>query len=125
MTKIRALKDSPLAKQGEVFESTNLNQYYDYFNICGISLSKERIISWIDEGWFEIVKEKKSLSEKVRSVYDKYMSIKCRDEIVTIAREHAIEIVKEANNEYNVKYFNGGAMDRSDYIIQKLEDKMR
>lgn len=120
MTKIRALKDSPLAKQGEVFEGDE--QYY--FTIGGFCCGRITVDKWIAENWFEIVEERKSLLERIDTFCNSFISINAKIEIVKTAREHAIEIVKDAHTEFYKATYDDDSL-LCDYIIEKLEEKMR
>ena len=129
MTKIRATKDSPLAKQGEVFDGDETQ----HFNICGFYCSKLSVDKWISDGWFEVVEKRETLAKKMLGIvpevsYGKnyshaYVSVREIDNFCTIAREHAIEIAKEAHAEfYQATYGRDSLL--GDYIIQKLEERM-
>lgn len=120
MTKIRALKDSSLAKQGEVF---NLNDdgslIVNNLTTNCFYISKEWLNKAISDVWFSMVEDRETLKDKIMRVS---MGQYTYNDLVNVAREHAIDIVREADGEYNSARMMTG---KAQYIIQKLDEKMR
>ena len=134
--KIRALKDMPFAKKGDIFENKIVGlgvwrisyHYSNKDNDLFLETGKDVFDRCIEEGWFEEVKEPISLADKMKNIFiPGTLSIRMADEIATIAREHALKIFDEAVNEYLNTYYNNSKQDvqATDFIRKKLEEGMR
>lgn len=116
--KIRALKDSPLCKAGEIFESND--NLYDSFNLSGNVIGKEIICKWMSEGWFEEVKE--TLGDKLLKASNKYGFSYNINYVCDVVQAYVLEIFDKSNAEYDKSRMNTG---KANYIRQKLEEGLR